>query len=237
MKLRSHFASPRYIYVLPAWRWSRDKQWPRSRSRSLDLHCTLRIWEKLQSAPKRRRRRSHKWKARKTSDRPTVFVHSVQSKSPRRTFRIDRHFKHVPFSCARERYTYSVLSDAGRAAVGRYIIRTTTPQISRNSYIHNLTAIWPQIKYRHVDTNSMCSLCAQWIFSFRKLLKNVFIPGCVFLTWIRFLTLSGVLLAFFAYVALNLLFLHYITMHYTAEWLADQFCQRRSLQISTIKNT
>ena len=41
--------------------------------------------------------------------------------------------------------------------------------------------------------------------------KNVFIPACVFVTCIRVLTLSGVFVAFFAYVALNLSFLHYIT--------------------------
>jgi len=47
------------------------------------------------------------------------------------------------------------------------------------------------------------------IIATRCTFKNVFISACVFLTRIRVLTLSGVLVAFFAYVALNLSFLHH----------------------------
>jgi len=56
---------------------------------------------------------------------------------------------------------------------------------------------------------NVCS--AQSMFSFRKLLKSCYSSVCI-LYLIRVLTLSGVLVAFFAYIALNLSFLHYITM-------------------------
>ena len=42
------------------------------------------------------------------------------------------------------------------------------------------------------------------------------------LDFIRVLTLSGVFVAFLAYVALNLSFLHYITLHYSWQTSDEQ---------------
>jgi len=54
---------------------------------------------------------------------------------------------------------------------------------------------------------------AQSMYSFRKLLETFLFQRAYILNLTCVLTLSGVLVAFFAYIALNLSFLYYITLH------------------------
>jgi len=60
---------------------------------------------------------------------------------------------------------------------------------------------------------SRCTL----MYSFKKLVKRFYFSVRI-LNLIRVLTLSGVLVSFFAYVALNSSFLHYVTLHWQGNW-------------------